>query len=104
MTKTNVTVGIAGAGTMGASMCQIFAEYGYQVILYTRREKTLNYAKDIIHLNQETKVKCGDITSEEAEKTLSNITYAKPGDLNCFKECGLIIESIVEDLNAKHIF
>ena len=104
MTKTNVTVGIAGAGTMGASMCQIFAEYGYQVILYTRREKTLNHAKDIIHLNQETKVKCGDITSEEAEKTLSNITYAKPGDLNCFKECGLIIESIVEDLNAKHIF
>ena len=27
-------VGIAGAGTMGASMAQIFAQYGYTVIIY----------------------------------------------------------------------
>ena len=43
MNKTmSEMIGIAGAGTMGASMCQIFAEYGYQVVLYTRSQKTMD--------------------------------------------------------------
>lgn len=97
-------IGIAGAGTMGASMCQIFAEYGYQVVLYTRSQKTLDKAKELILLNQKTKVACGDSTEEKAKETLAHITYAAPGDLTCFRECSLIVESIVEDMEAKHIF
>ena len=34
-------VGIAGAGTMGASMAQIFAQYGYTVIIYDAFEAGL---------------------------------------------------------------
>ena len=30
-------VGIAGAGTMGASMAQIFAQYGYTVIMHLKQ-------------------------------------------------------------------
>ena len=102
--KKITTVGIAGAGTMGASMCQIFAEYGYSVILYTRSQKTLDHARELILLNQKTKVECGDSTAEKADQTLQHITYAQPGDLECFKSCDLIVESIVEDLEAKHVF
>lgn len=40
---------------MGASMCQIFAEYGYSVILYTRSQKILDHARELIRLNQATK-------------------------------------------------
>ena len=32
---------IAGAGTMGYSMAQIFAEYGYEVTLWNHRAETL---------------------------------------------------------------
>lgn len=105
MNKTmSEMIGIAGAGTMGASMCQIFAEYGYQVVLYTRSQKTMDKAKELILLNQKTKVACKDTTEEKAKETLSNIQYAEPGDLTCFKDCSLIVESIIEDLDAKHIF
>jgi 3-hydroxybutyryl-CoA dehydrogenase len=38
-------VGIGGAGTMGSSMAQIFAECGYDVKIYTRRQETLDKAK-----------------------------------------------------------
>lgn len=102
--KKITRVGIAGAGTMGASMCQIFAEYGYSVVLYTRRQKTLDHAKELIRLNQETKVSSGDSTPELAEATMARIHYAEPGDLTSLKDCQLIVESIVEDLDAKHIF
>lgn len=102
--KLPKTIGIAGAGTMGASMCQIFAEYGYQVVLYTRSQKTMDKAKELILMNQRTRVACKDATEEEVKETLSNIQYAAPGDLTCFKECSLVVESIIEDMDAKHIF
>ena len=39
-------VGIAGAGTMGASMAQIFAQYGYTVIIYDAFEAGLERGRD----------------------------------------------------------
>ena len=41
-------VTIAGAGTMGHSMAQIFARYGYAVTLYNHRQPTLDKAKEKI--------------------------------------------------------
>ena len=37
-------VGIAGAGTMGASMAQIFAQYGYTVIIYEETQCLCGFA------------------------------------------------------------
>ena len=39
---------VAGAGTMGSSMAQIFAGYYDNVVIYNHREVTLNKAKQRI--------------------------------------------------------
>ena len=43
-------VGIAGAGTMGASMAQIFAQYGYTVIIYDAFEAGLERGKHLVEI------------------------------------------------------
>ena len=45
------TIVVAGAGTMGSSMAQIFAKYHDHVVIYNHREVTLNKAKERIQEN-----------------------------------------------------
>lgn len=97
-------IGIAGAGVMGSSMAQIFAEYDYDVVLYARRQQSLDRARQTIELNQSTKVSSGDVTKERSEKTISHIFYSEPADMNALADCDLIVECIVEDLDAKRKF
>ena len=49
-------IGIAGAGLMGASMSQIFAKYGYDVVVYDAFEASLEKGKRLIAINQQTQV------------------------------------------------
>lgn len=79
------TITIAGAGTMGYSMADIFAQQGYEVTLWNHRQPTLDRAK--------TKISAG-----AADK----ITYTT--SMDAFKGRDLIVESIVEDLPAKLAF
>lgn len=76
---------IAGAGTMGYSMADIFAQNGYDVILWNHRQPTLDRAR--------TK-----ISATAADK----ITYTTSRE--AFKGRDLIVESIVEDLPSKLAF
>lgn len=73
---------IAGAGTMGYSMAQIFAEYGYEVILWNHRRETLEKAKEKI-----------------ASGVVDKITYS--AEDSAFQGRDLIVECIKEDLDTK---
>lgn len=95
-------IGIAGAGTMGLSMAQSFAKYGYSVKLYDLFPEALDRAKHIIGLNQETEVNEGVLSAEDSRKLLSRITYEK--DMQCFADVDFLIEAIKEDLDVKREF
>ena len=41
-------IGIAGAGLMGASMSQIFAKYGYEVVVYDAFENALEKGTNLL--------------------------------------------------------
>lgn len=73
---------IAGAGTMGYSMAEIFARNGYNVILWNHKAPTLERAK--------TKI---------APDVVDKITYTT--DPSAFKGRDLIVETIVENLDTK---
>ena len=45
-------IAVAGAGTMGASMAQIFAKYGYTVVLYDIAEAALERGRNLVKVNQ----------------------------------------------------
>ncbi len=93
---------IAGAGTMGTSLVQIFAKYDYKVALYNRATPSLEKAKKQIALSQESLIAAGMSTEEDSKKVMEKIQYAT--DKNVFADCDFVIENIVEDMDAKHTF
>ena len=97
-------VGIGGAGTMGSSMAQIFAECGYDVKIYTRRQETLDKAKASIRSALDTKVEAGDTTKEKADAAYARIEFAPAGDLTALADSDLIVENVAENMDVKHKF
>lgn len=93
---------IAGAGVMGASLAQVYALVGWNVVLYDITESCLKKSEHLISLNEETLVSEGIITAEESKKVFSLISYTV--DKDCFKDCDLVLECIFEDMKIKHTF
>ncbi len=93
---------IAGAGTMGISLVQIFAKYDYKVTLYNRATPSLEKAKKQIVFSQENLVSTGMATEEESKRVIKKIKYTT--DKNVFKDCDFVVETIVENMDVKHTF
>lgn len=100
MNIKNIT--IAGAGTMGYSMAQIFAAYQYQVTIYDLSEKALENASKRIRQNLDILVNDGKMTIEQAKQVEDSLTYTNEKD--CFCHCDLVVECIIEDVNIKKEF
>lgn len=96
------TVVLAGAGTMGASLAQVYAQAGYRTILHNRSQKGLQRARGLISLNQETMVRSKLLTQEVSAALQQRIEMTT--DPDAYQEACLVVESIVEDLHAKHGF
>ncbi len=97
--KTINTIGIVGAGTMGAALAQKFAQEGFKVILADRAmtfvEKGLNNIKLMLIDGLEKKV----FTQNQIDVFLNNLKGT--AELLDLKECDLIIEAIFENFDAK---
>lgn len=90
---------IAGAGTMGSSMAQIFAGCGYQTTLYNHREETLNLAKRRIQENVAILTDQGEMTQEASESLFQHLAFTT--DMESFGDCDLIVENVAENLDIK---
>lgn len=95
-------VAIAGAGTMGYSMAQIFARYGYDVTVYDLAEAALDNARLRIAQGTDNLVADGEITRGEGDALLTRLEYTC--DKACFADCDLMVESIAEKLEIKQSF
>lgn len=93
---------VAGAGTMGSSMAQIFAKYHDHVVIYNHREVTLQKAQRRIEENVQTLVQAGELTPAEAKHLLGALSYTTEWD--CFSSCDLVVENLAEDLPIKQEF
>ena len=98
MKKIN-TVGVIGAGTMGAAIAQKFAQEGFTVYLNDREQKYIdkgiNGIREILEQGVERKL----FTQEKVEGILNNIKgTTNQTDL---KVCDLIVEAIFEDFEVK---
>ena len=96
------TVVIAGAGTMGASLAQVYALSGWDTVLYNRSESGLKRAESLIELNQRTLVGEGIVTAAESEAMYGRIRMST--DKQSFSDAALVVENIVENLDAKRAF
>lgn len=93
---------IAGSGTMGSSMGEAFAKYGYKVVLYDIFDEALAKSEKLIKLNLETLLKEKVISREKHDEMLQNISFSK--DKNTFADADFVVEAILENIKIKHEF
>jgi 3-hydroxybutyryl-CoA dehydrogenase len=92
-------LGIVGFGQMGSGIAQIAAAAGYPVIATDEKEEFLKKGLSRIDGFFNKAIEKGKATEEEKKKTLGNI--ATTMDYGAFADCDLVIEAIVENLDAK---
>lgn len=91
-------VGVLGAGTMGAGIAQVAAQSGHEVVLVDVNNEQLMRAKSGIDKVLSRLVEKGTLAS--VEEVMNRMSFSS--DLADFSGSGLIIEAIVEKLEAKH--
>lgn len=95
-------IAIAGAGTMGYSMAQAFARFGYDVKLYDLFPNALEKAKHLIDINQASEVESGNLTEEESVTLKKHISFVE--NLEDLADTDFLVEAILEKLDVKHAF
>jgi 3-hydroxybutyryl-CoA dehydrogenase len=92
-------LGIAGTGLMGRGIAQVAAQAGFDAVLYDTRSGAAEAAKDAIATQLHRLVEKGRTDARTAEAAIARL---KPvASLADFAGCGIVIEAIVEDLEAK---
>jgi len=93
------TVGVAGAGTMGAAIAQYFAMKGLQVHLFDINSAGLERGREnILSSLAEAEVR-KVMTATEKEKMVARLHVST--DINCFSSCQLVVEAVFEDFKVK---
>jgi 3-hydroxybutyryl-CoA dehydrogenase len=96
--RTN-TVGIIGAGTMGAGIAQVAATHGWNAIVCDVSEEISRKAVAAINAQLDKLVEKGKLAREARDEAAPRLrTVANVNDL---RDCDLVIEAIVENLDVK---
>ncbi|MCE9538035.1 MAG: NAD(P)-binding domain-containing protein [Bacteroidetes bacterium] len=93
------TIGIIGSGAMGAGIAQVAATAGHNVILFDTNQIALDKAKNNLETTLKKLVEKQKLTAQNSKKITDHIQFAS--ELNECKNCELIIEAIVENLDVK---
>jgi 3-hydroxybutyryl-CoA dehydrogenase len=93
------TIGVIGAGQMGAGIAQVAASSGYHCILWDAQSNALERGFQGIKNQLSRLVEKQKITTEEEKRTLSHLCTAKT--VQDFKSCDLVIEAIIENVDIK---
>ena len=94
-----MVVGIVGTGLMGQGIAQVAATAGLRVLLHDAREGAAAAARDAVGAQLRTLAGKGRIAAADAEAAVARLVPV-PG-LEHLAPCDLVIEAVVEDLDAK---
>jgi 3-hydroxybutyryl-CoA dehydrogenase len=93
------TVGVCGAGLMGAGIAQVFATSGYDVVLFDIDEAATEAGLSRIRRDLDKGVERGKVQREDADAALARI--ATVSDLDGLAGCALVVEAVAERLDVK---
>jgi len=93
------TVGVLGCGLMGAGIAQISAAAGYKTIVREVNQAVLDKGLGRIRKFLDDGVTKGKVTAEQRDKTLGNLSGVT--EFGAMKDCDIIIEAIVENVEVK---
>ena len=96
---SKLTIGVVGSGSMGAGIAHLAALSGFNVIVRDVQDVFLQAAKARMEQFMQKSISRGKLTEEQAAETLERITFTT--NLEDLKPANVVIEAIIEDLEAK---
>ena len=94
-----MTIGVAGAGTMGNGIAHVSARSGLEVVLYDLEQRFLDRALSTISKNLDREVAKEKISSEDREAALARLTITV--DRDALAKADFFIEAATENLEVK---
>ncbi len=99
VSRSDLVAGVAGAGTMGRGIAQVLAQCGARTLLYDAQPGAAQKAKDAVAQSLARLAEKGRLDEAEARAIVARIETV--ASLEAFAACHVIVEAIVEDLEAK---
>lgn len=93
-------IGIIGAGAMGTGIAQVAATAGHDVYLYDANADALQRATTQLQQVLDMLTQKGKISDADANNIFHRFHFIEK-KLDLLQDCGLVIEAIVENLEAK---
>ncbi|MGH7714140.1 MAG: 3-hydroxyacyl-CoA dehydrogenase NAD-binding domain-containing protein, partial [Gemmatimonadaceae bacterium] len=97
-------IGVLGAGAMGSGIAQVAATRGHRVVLADAQSGAGDVARERIATSLTRDVEKARLTREDGDAALEHLTIAHVASTTsyeAFATCDLVIEAIVEQLDAK---
>lgn len=92
-------IGVAGSGVMGGGIAQMFAENGFQVLVWDVTNEAASRGVQKIAKRLESSVAKGKLPAETATEITARIGVAE--DLQAFAPAVLVIEAVIENMEQK---
>lgn len=93
------TIGVIGAGQMGAGIAQVAAMAGYKCLLWDANRAALDKGFEGIKGQLKKMVEKEKITADQSSQTVANLST--PKSLADFSACDMVVEAIIENLDIK---
>lgn len=97
--RPDLVAGVAGAGTMGRGIVQVLAQCGVRTRVYDAKPGAAAAAKEAIGKTLAGLAQKGRIAQADADAAVARIEVVD--GLSAFAPCHVVIEAIVEELQAK---
>lgn len=99
MLNNQSIIGVIGSGAMGSGIAQVAATASHKVFVYDANASALQKAEENIKASLKKLVEKEKIGKGDANRIAANIVFVS--SLNDLKNCDLVIEAIVENLDVK---
>ncbi len=97
--RSDLTLGVVGAGIMGRGIAQIAATAGIEVVLTDASAQAAEDARGFVEKMLARAVDKGRMSQDAARDALASITVAQ--EIESLARCHVVVEAIVEKLEAK---
>src|SRR2546423_1885227 len=99
VSRPDLSLAVVGTGVMGRGIAQIAAQAGIRTLLHDSRPGAAREAKDAISAQLRRLHEKGRLASDELGRAQANLVVAD--SLSALATCPIVIEAIVENLDAK---
>lgn len=93
-------IAVIGSGTMGSGIAQVFAQFGFQVVLIDSNESALKQAQNTVEKNLDIQINKGLISKDDKAITLNQLNFSNQIE-QINESTDLVIEAITEKLSIK---